>query len=198
MKTELELNAKIMAITMKIMEKHPELSELLNEMPITIPNVSNPDINIKLLEEYYESLDNILNHLAIIMPSHPRLDSNRQLDAPMLNFDLPSIVERIKQEEDWISGKHNAITLMKSDIMRIVLIAMHEGNEMEMHKTGGPISIHIIEGKLTLATEKDSIIIHKGHLLTLHENIKHGLTAIDETIILLTILHERNAQTKTA
>ena len=49
--------------------------------------------------------------LTDILPSHPRPDSNRVLDASLLDFDLPTVIERIKQEPAWIYGKHNAITL---------------------------------------------------------------------------------------
>jgi hypothetical protein len=60
METEKEINAKILAITMQIQTKHPELSKLLEEMPVTIPNENNPEINRKVLSDYYESLKSIL------------------------------------------------------------------------------------------------------------------------------------------
>lgn len=60
METEKELNAKILAKVMEIKEKFPELSKRLNEMPVTIPNESNPKINIKILTEYYESINTLL------------------------------------------------------------------------------------------------------------------------------------------
>lgn len=60
MKTEQELNAKIISLTLKIQEEHPELSKFLEEMPVTIPNDSNPEINKKILKEYIESLKNLL------------------------------------------------------------------------------------------------------------------------------------------
>ncbi|MEP7268433.1 MAG: hypothetical protein ABI844_12470 [Saprospiraceae bacterium] len=60
METEKELNAKIIELTLKIWEQHPELSKLLDEMPLTIPNESSPEITIKKLNEYFESLDKIL------------------------------------------------------------------------------------------------------------------------------------------
>ena len=59
-----ELNEKIMAVTMQIQEKHPELSKFLDEMPVTIPNENKPQINSKVLQDYYESLKNILNEFA--------------------------------------------------------------------------------------------------------------------------------------
>lgn len=56
MKTEHELNADILKISMKIRENYPELSKYITEMPVTIPNVVSPEINIKSLSDYYDSL----------------------------------------------------------------------------------------------------------------------------------------------
>lgn len=60
MKTEKELNEAILKITSKIHNEYPELSKYLLEIPITIPEVSSPEINIKILTDYYETLENIL------------------------------------------------------------------------------------------------------------------------------------------
>ena len=60
MKSEKELNSKILELTMKIRSKNPELLKYLIEMPITIPNVTNPEINNKVLQEYYYSLKALL------------------------------------------------------------------------------------------------------------------------------------------
>ena len=57
MKTEKELNADILKITMVIQEKFPELSKYIAEMPVTIPNVATPEINVKILKDYYDSLE---------------------------------------------------------------------------------------------------------------------------------------------
>jgi len=56
MKTEEELYAAILKITMKIRIQFPELSMYILEMPVTIPNVGNPVMNCKVLQDYYDSL----------------------------------------------------------------------------------------------------------------------------------------------
>ena len=73
MKTEAELNEKIVKITMTIREKFPELLKFLNEMPETIPDVNNPEINIVVLQNYFNSLENILRKYA---PNHSSLINN--------------------------------------------------------------------------------------------------------------------------
>ena len=60
MKTEKELDIAILKITMKIREQFPELSKYFLEMPVTIPNVENPEMNRKTLQDYYDSLDILL------------------------------------------------------------------------------------------------------------------------------------------
>jgi hypothetical protein len=59
MTTEKELNAAILKKTLMIQEKFPELSKYIEEMPITIP-INNPEITIKNLKDYYNSLDNLV------------------------------------------------------------------------------------------------------------------------------------------
>lgn len=60
MKTEKEINQAILEITMKIRNEYPELIKYLSEMPVTIPDVENPEMTIKVLTDYHESLKNIV------------------------------------------------------------------------------------------------------------------------------------------
>ncbi len=54
------LNQKILEITMKIRQNFPELLTFFDEMPITIPDEASPEIGIKSLQDYYESLVTLL------------------------------------------------------------------------------------------------------------------------------------------
>ena len=60
MKTEAQLNDDILKLTMKIRDLYPELSKYLIEMPVTIPDESNPKINIEILQDYFNSLNSIV------------------------------------------------------------------------------------------------------------------------------------------
>ena len=67
MQVEKKITEKILKITMTIGDYYPELSKYLNEMPETIPDVSNPEIDKKILLEYYNSLDSMLKDY---IPNH--------------------------------------------------------------------------------------------------------------------------------
>ena len=60
MKTENELNSKILNITMKINDTHPELSKFIGEMPVKISDKNDKETNLKNLREYYRSLECLL------------------------------------------------------------------------------------------------------------------------------------------
>lgn len=65
MKTETQLNDDILKITLMIREKCPELSTYISEMPVTVPNVESPEINAKILQDYFDSLNAIFNRYLI-------------------------------------------------------------------------------------------------------------------------------------
>ncbi len=73
MKTEAELNENILKITMTIRNEFPELMKYLNEMPVTIPNEESPKINNKILQDYFNSLLELLRKYA---PNHSFLINN--------------------------------------------------------------------------------------------------------------------------
>lgn len=116
-----------------------------------------------------------------------RPEGNRLLDASMISIDLLSFMEQIRHEPSWKDSDRNAITVFKTDGMRIVLIALHAGAEMIKHTADGIISIQVLEGQIKFATDLQSVELSKGQILALHERIPHSVLAIKETIFLLTL-----------
>ena len=60
METEKQLNAKILVKILSLKAKYPELSGCLSSTPVSVPNGNSPERNIKVLMEYYNSINNIL------------------------------------------------------------------------------------------------------------------------------------------
>jgi hypothetical protein len=65
MKTAEEWNKKILEITLAIQNQFPELSKYIAEMPVTMPDEKHPEITLKNLSTYYESLENLLNKYSL-------------------------------------------------------------------------------------------------------------------------------------
>jgi hypothetical protein len=60
MKTLQEIENQIIRLTMSIEINYPELYATLDENPIAIPSKAHPDMNINIMEDYLESLKQIL------------------------------------------------------------------------------------------------------------------------------------------
>ena len=116
-----------------------------------------------------------------------RPEGDRSLDAALVSIDLPAFVKQIREESTWKESDRNAITVFKTNGLRIVLIALHKGAEMARHIADGIISVEVLEGQMQFNTEWRSVELCKGQMLALHERIPHSVLALKETIFLLTL-----------
>lgn len=63
LESEQDLSARIMELTTYIHDSYPELIPYIGEIPIAIPDDPAPEVNNKILKDYYESLYQIVkNH----------------------------------------------------------------------------------------------------------------------------------------
>ncbi|MEP7374960.1 MAG: cupin domain-containing protein [Chitinophagaceae bacterium] len=116
-----------------------------------------------------------------------RPQGDRTLDAKLVTIDLNSLIEQVRREEQWGDSDRNAITVFKTDGLRVVLIALHKGAEMARHTANGLISVQVLEGEMLFNTDEQSVELSKGQMLTLHKGIPHSVMAKKEVIFLLTL-----------
>lgn len=60
MKTANEISKDIINTTIGIEQDFPELLKYINEMPVSIPNVSQPEITVENLKDYSDSLNEMV------------------------------------------------------------------------------------------------------------------------------------------
>lgn len=116
-----------------------------------------------------------------------RPEGERVIDAPLVDIDLKKFISQLKSEESWINNKRNAITLFKSDTMRLVMIGLHLGAELSEHTAEGQISVQLLEGHIIFRTADDEKKLVEGNIVTLHEKIPHSVVAMEDSIFLLTM-----------
>ena len=61
MKTVADWEQDIVSLTSKINQDFPELIKYINEIPVVVSGDDDTEINIKNLEDYYNSLLTVLN-----------------------------------------------------------------------------------------------------------------------------------------
>jgi len=105
---------------------------------------------------------------------------------PMMEFDLPAEIDRLRAEKTWTTGQ-NARTLLKYDDFRVVLTALQAKARMPEHKTEGRISVHVLSGHIRLRAAGRTFSLRPGSLLALDQGVPHSVEALEESAFLLTI-----------
>ena len=116
-----------------------------------------------------------------------RPQGDRALDAAMVSIDLRLFIAQIREEEQWQKSDRNAITVFKSLLNSIVLIALRKDAEMKKHTAPGAIHVQVLEGEMLFTTDEQTITLSSGQMLVLHEAIPHSVLAKEETVFLLTL-----------
>lgn len=62
MKSLQDIETEIMELTTDIETNYPELYQFLNENPVTVPASRRPHITVKIMNDYLESLKQLLRH----------------------------------------------------------------------------------------------------------------------------------------
>lgn len=119
----------------------------------------------------------------------------RLLQAGLLEMDLNQARKQIKEEPAWANSDRNAITLFKSDKLRIVVIGLHAGAELKTHTAPGIITVQVLEGGISFHAEERVVELTVGQMLTLVAGAPHSVVARQESVFLLTIAIQDNPET---
>jgi quercetin dioxygenase-like cupin family protein len=109
------------------------------------------------------------------------------LSSIFFTFDLPTLIENMKQSHSWAKGELNSMILLKTPEKSIVLSALHEGTEVISHQMDNTLKLEVIEGLLIFRIRKETVRLEEGHVLTLHDNSEYKLITLADTVFLLTM-----------
>ena len=81
-----------------------------------------------------------------------------------------------------------ARTLVKRGPLRLVLVAIGGGGEVQEHKAAGPTTIQAVRGRVTVAGGGADHVLQQGDILTLPAAMPHALRAEEPSAVLVTIV----------
>lgn len=110
----------------------------------------------------------------------------RILDAPFVFIDLPNYIRQLQYKEEWDNKDRNSITVFKSDELTTVLICIKEAAVIGSNSIDGLMSVQVLEGKIKMQVETETVELLKGQLINLHAFIQHSIEAMEESILLIT------------
>ena len=112
----------------------------------------------------------------------------RLLDPALLSFEADRQLQSLKEESGWMNGDRNAITMVKTDKLRVTLLALRKGASMHEHQVKGPITLFVLEGTIRFVVGKDACTLAQQGFLSLDKAIPHDVEALTDAAFVLTIV----------
>ena len=75
----------------------------------------------------------------------------------------------------------------KDPAIRVVVVTMLEGGDLQEHSAPGPITIHALAGAIDVTVEGRSNVLEAGEIIALAPGVRHGVRCLKDGNFLLTI-----------
>ena len=111
---------------------------------------------------------------------------DKALETPLQKLNLNSFLKQLKKDKSWKKNDRNALTILKTSSIRIVLYAIRKGAEMIKQKKDGRITVQVLEGKIVFNSGTESVKLGSGQMLVLDESAAYSIVASKKTFFLLT------------
>ncbi len=87
--------------------------------------------------------------------------------------------------------EERTIALFKTEDLEVIRLVLPAGKGMPPHKVAGEITIQCIEGRIDVTVDGESNQLAAGQLIYLARNVVHGVAAIEDASVLVTIALRR-------
>ena len=91
------------------------------------------------------------------------------------------------------SDKISTKVILETSFSKEIRIVFKSGQIMKEHKAPFPIIVHVLEGTIDFGVLGEIKKLQKGAIITLEENIPHDLTALEDSIVRLSLSKLDNA-----
>jgi len=111
----------------------------------------------------------------------------RPLSGDVLVFALDT--ERQQAADEAILGRsgRNARTLLKDGPLRVTLVVLGRGGEIQEHQADGPITVQPLDGEVRFTVGDRFFDIGPGELLSAGAGVRHAVASKEGAAFLLTV-----------
>lgn len=102
-------------------------------------------------------------------------------------FDLQSALRQLRAEAHAGESGHRQVTIFHRAPVAKVLFAFEPGGELADHAANGLVTIHALEGHLTVQAAAQNHELEAGMMVVLSPNVRHSVRAAVASAMLLTV-----------
>ncbi len=95
-------------------------------------------------------------------------------------------VARLRTRLESSSADREAVSLVKDYGLNVMLMVLKQGARLHEHHTKGPVTVHVIAGRVSLVAADTPHEIAAGGILALDREIPHSVDALEDSVLLLT------------
>jgi quercetin dioxygenase-like cupin family protein len=111
----------------------------------------------------------------------------------LMAFDLADELANLRAEPLWRDRDRDSRTLLKTDDLRVVLTSLRAGATIAEQDGEGPVSVHVLEGGVSLRSEEGDLALGPGELAIVAGASPWQLSADQDAAVLLTFAWNREA-----
>jgi quercetin dioxygenase-like cupin family protein len=111
----------------------------------------------------------------------------RPLAEPMMIFELEPLLRELRRDEAYGRSGRLGRTLAKHGRLRLVLVALNEGVEVGTHQADSPMTIQLLEGRLSFRVQGQVHQLRAGQVLFFGPGEAHDIRADEQSALLLTL-----------
>lgn len=111
----------------------------------------------------------------------------RPLAGPSLTFDLEEQLRDLRSDDAYLRSGRAGRTLAKSGRLRMTMVALAEDVEVGTHHADSPLTIHVLEGRISYRVMEEEHLLSAGQVLYFGPAEAHDIRALEDSALLLTI-----------
>ena len=97
-------------------------------------------------------------------------------------------IESFTLDLDYNDSRPTTKVILETSFSKEIRILFKKGQVMKKHKAPFPIVVHILKGEIDFGIEGESTLLKAGSILSLKGNVFHDLTALEDSIVRLTLM----------
>lgn len=105
----------------------------------------------------------------------------------MKNIEFSKVLE-LEGLVDYQTGQVVSKTLAQSAAVSLTIFAFDQGEEISTHASGGDAMVYVVDGTAEISIGDEKFILKKGETIVMPSGIPHGLIALEQFKMLLTVV----------
>jgi quercetin dioxygenase-like cupin family protein len=118
----------------------------------------------------------------------PAYLKDHRLKGQALEFEVAAEMGDLVRRVRGNKSKRTAKTLVKEGPLRVLIVALDEGGELQEHSVDGPFSVQCLLGRVVVNVEGEDHQLSTGDLLVVDAGVPHDVSAKEPSALLITIV----------